>query len=94
MSNTYKTESTIRTCVLCRTRTDAVWTWQPFGPEEDPRHAFTWPGNHYRGFPALTVCNECRFRIAGRQEELSFQYKGRRYLYSAATGEVKTCQPL
>jgi hypothetical protein len=50
----------MRRCVCCRDEADDI-LWQPFGPAPTPteRSAFTWPGAHTRGFPALPLCETC-----------------------------------
>jgi hypothetical protein len=46
---------------------------QPFGPDE--QIVFTTPGSHYRGFPAIGVCDSCKQNIqAGRGA--TFRYRG------------------
>jgi DNA-binding XRE family transcriptional regulator len=48
-------------CKVCKT-TEAVWAWQPFGPNETPL-CFTTLGSHYRGFPVIKVCDDCHSDI-------------------------------
>ena len=45
-------------CTICK-QNEATWTWQPFGPDESP-NLFVLPGNHYRGFVAIKVCDNCK----------------------------------
>lgn len=65
-------------CQLCGEKQSECWLWQPFGPHESPRDAFAYPGYHYRGFPALKVCDTCKGEIANG-EPVYFTYKGTRY---------------
>jgi len=69
-------------CVTCGKREIASdgWTWQPFGPD-DKIAAFTTPGYHYRGFPALHVCDDCK-RAIQNGETVVFRHK--RGLYRAS----------
>jgi hypothetical protein len=61
-------------CTICKERA-REWTWQPFGP--DTSHlSFTTPGSHYRGFPALAVCEYCKRLIEmGGKGSIIFRYK-------------------
>ena len=45
-------------CQVCR-HADAEWSWQPFGPDENPL-SFALIGSHYRGFPVVKVCDFCK----------------------------------
>lgn len=45
-------------CKICKSR-DAEWSWQPFGPGETS-NLFATPGSHYRGFPVVKVCDDCK----------------------------------
>ena len=60
-------------CAICGNKKEG-WTWQPFGPEEG-LNCFTAPGHHYRGFPALHCCDECKQAIQ-RGDPASFKYQG------------------
>ena len=71
-------------CCVCRQ--PHHWAWQPFGPGESPR-SFMTPGSHYRGFPVLMVCEECRKRIKAGQET-AFVYKKVPYVYTGTTDTV------
>lgn len=64
-------------CELCGDN-EAVSAWQPFGPDEVPRDAFTALGSHYRGYPILKVCHDCKGEIQNG-EPMVFDYKGRTY---------------
>ena len=74
-------------CVTCGKSEIASngWTWQPFGPD-DKIASFTTPGYHYRGFPALHVCDACK-GIIETADAIRFHYKGQGYL--AEQGQVK-----
>lgn len=50
-------------CTAVECRDFAVWGWQPFGPDFDNRLTFTTLGSHYRGFPVIKVCDECKRKI-------------------------------
>jgi hypothetical protein len=64
-------------CQICKVN-QSSWIWQPFGPAEDA-FLFTFPGSHYRGFPAIKVCDDCR-GIIQKNEPVDFYYKGRHYI--------------
>ena len=49
-------------CQVCKAR-EAVYSWQPFGPDDNARAAFTTLGSHYRGFPAIKTCLVCHDEI-------------------------------
>jgi len=59
-------------CAACLS-TPATWTMQPFGPD-DERITFTLPGSHYRGFPAIGVCDACKQLVQAGQR-VAFVYK-------------------
>lgn len=61
-------------CEVCRAQ-GAAWAWQPFGPDEDAKSAFSTLGSHYRGFPVVKVCDECKEKVQAGQT-VSFTYKG------------------
>lgn len=75
-------------CVTCgKTEiADDGWTWQPFGPGE---HAllFSFPGGHFRGFPALHVCDDCKQAIK-RGEIVTFKYRGKVYRFAGQVMEA------
>ncbi len=66
-------------CCCCGT-SNAEIAWQPFGPADNCRddESFMAPGFHYRGFPVLRVCDDCRGQL-GNGEWLSFTYKGKQW---------------
>ena len=72
-------------CQACRTN-DRVWTWQPFGPDETTL-CFTTLGSHYRGFPAIGICDTCRTRVINGRPALLFTYKNTNYF--SLNGEIK-----
>ncbi len=45
---------------------------------EDSRETFTVPGWHYRGFPAIPLCDQCKEKIQAG-ETVQFSYKGVTY---------------
>ena len=59
-------------CASCQK--DAVWAWQPFGPGEDAL-VFTALGSHYRGFPVVKVCDECKQTAQKGRPGVLFNYK-------------------
>jgi len=64
-------------CRVCKL-SEAEWAWQPFGPDEGIG-SFALLGNHYRGFPVVKICEQCKDDIqAGLPME--FEYKGTRYI--------------
>lgn len=63
-------------CQLCKA--PALWSWQPFGPDESPL-SFAVPGNHYRGFAVVKVCDECKASIESGNESILFTHKGESY---------------
>lgn len=64
-------------CRICKNE-EALWSWQPLGPAEDSRETFTAPGFHYRGFPVIPVCDDCKQNIQGG-DEVQFDYKSITY---------------
>jgi len=53
-------------CQCCK-KQEATWAWQPFGP--DPTlYLFCELGWHYRGFPSIRVCDECKKLISWASE--------------------------
>jgi hypothetical protein len=67
----------MRKCAMCGLKRECAWTWQPFGPGDDP-NCFVAPGSHYRGFPALPCCETCKmhYQFGGVAH---FTYKGKRF---------------
>ncbi len=63
-----------------------MWSWQPFGPSEGG--SFVAPGSHYRGFPVVKVCGECKDK-AQKRKQVNFSYQGT--LYTFVDGVVATC---
>ena len=59
-------------CRICR-EDEETWAWQPFGPSDTP-NSFTLPGNHYRGFAVIKVCDDCK-RLFQAGNALVFKYK-------------------
>lgn len=78
-------------CSVCKSET-AIFSWQPFGPDESPLH-FTTLGAHYRGFPIIKVCNSCHTKIANAvvRPELygGFEFSYRRTSYVLIGKEIK-----
>ena len=56
---------------------EAIWAWQPFGPDENPTSCTTL-GNHYRGFPVIKICDMCHDDLLNNIG-LVFTYKGTGY---------------
>ena len=66
-------------CQICK-HEDAIFAFQPFGPDEQPHIFMMELGWHYRGFAVIKVCGACHDWIAeGRP--VDFMYKGKRYIY-------------
>jgi len=84
--NTPRKVSAIAKCQICR-RAVAEWTWQPFGPSDDFTCAFTALGSHYRGFPAVKTCENCRQQI--KTERVIFTYRHNGYVTNPATGAIE-----
>jgi len=66
-------------CAICR-HARTIHAFQPFGPDDKP--LFTALGSHYRGFPVIPVCDECKQRILSGAP-YSFTYQGDIYTASA-----------
>lgn len=67
-------------CSICHLNR-SVYLWQPFGPDESPL-LFARPGYHYRGFPTVRVCEDCRRRILeGKPVRVELIRKGETWLY-------------
>jgi hypothetical protein len=58
-------------CAICY-KNQGDWAWQPFGPDE--QDTFTLSGNHYRGFPVVKVCDECKKQVEAGESVL-FRYR-------------------
>ncbi len=69
-------------CAICKTE-EAIWAWQPFGPDPDPVGTFAGLGNHYRGFPVIKVCELCRIEIRKDGTHVEFDHKGTHYIMDA-----------
>ena len=72
-------------CNSCK-QNDTVWAWQPFGPDESI-YCFTALGHHYRGFPAVGICDDCKETVLAGIPGVIFTYKNKGYY--ALAGEVK-----
>ena len=60
-------------CRVCRSK-EAEWAWQPWGPGKE-NDTFTLPGSHYRGFPIVKICTDCKERIQ-KGAAVTVIYKG------------------
>jgi hypothetical protein len=63
-------------CKTCNTD-EPIWAWQPFGPDDKGITALL--GSHYRGFPVIPICNQCK-SDADAGIPLEFIYKKERYI--------------
>jgi hypothetical protein len=63
-------------CQICKKSTVA-WAWQPFGPDSYIQRCTTL-GSHYRGFPVIKICDNCRdsMMVYGG---INFNYKNKPY---------------
>ena len=66
------------TCQTCNIN-EAIWAWHPFGPADDDDHCFTTLGSHYRGFPIVKVCDECKRDIENGSPK-EFEIRGKRFI--------------
>jgi len=73
-------------CLICSSET-VLWAWQPLGPDMTA-NLLVRPRYHYRGFPALPLCEDCA-QVVRDREKLLFVYRGQRCLYRFAV-----CIPL
>lgn len=64
-------------CQCCKEQ-EAEWSWQPFGPGIGTEGVFTLPGSHYRGYPVIKICSECK-AIIQHGTAVHFTYKSTRY---------------
>lgn len=64
-------------CQVCKCD-EAIWAWQPFGPDESSK-SFAVLGSHYRGFPAIKICDDCH-KLIEAERPVEFTYRGQRYL--------------
>ena len=78
----------MRKCQSCR-KGEALWAWQPFGPDESLQ-SFTALGSHYRGFPVITICDECKGKVQSRHD-VAFTYRKVPYLAAGALQKVLPC---
>lgn len=46
----------MRKCAIVDCKEEATYIWQPAGPGETP-NLFVRPGYHFRGFPAVPICD-------------------------------------
>lgn len=60
-------------CQVYQCKNQSTWTWQPCGPAETP-NCFVLPGNHYRGFAAIHICDDCKEKYEN-SNNLTFSYK-------------------
>lgn len=65
-------------CQCCKGQ-EVEWSWQPFGPGIGTEVVFTLPGSHYRGYPVIKVCSDCKAIIQHGTAPVHFTYKGTRY---------------
>lgn len=68
----------MKKCQICK-QNERTWTWQPFGPDESPTGSFSVPGSHYRGFPTIGVCDDCKENIENGVET-HYTYRGQEYI--------------
>ncbi len=64
-------------CQCCKNE-EAIWAWQPLGPDDNPA-SYTLLGGHYRGFPVIKVGDACKTAFTSG-DEVSFLYKKTRYI--------------
>jgi len=90
---------TTRKCSVCKSG-EVVWAWQPFGPDDSVK-SFMFPGEHYRGFPVIMICDHCKEEIE-RRGHFIFAYKGEHYMayptqnrveHIANWKELQACAP-
>ena len=79
-------------CRICHAPRSAIWLWQPCGPSDRIDDAFACPGYHYRGFPAIPVCDTCRGKIKAG-EPVTFTYKGRSFVTVPAENIIEEARP-
>lgn len=72
-------------CKLCRTAADFLWSWQPFGPDQNSL-SFALPGYHARGFAVVKTCDDCKRRMEAG-EKIEFIFKGRRYRWDGSAAQ-------
>ena len=69
-------------CAICGHLFGWMWSWQPFGPDDDIRKAFAFPGHHYRTFWVVKVCEGCKRDIQNGCTA-KFESHGNTYAYDA-----------
>lgn len=79
-------EAGMTKCQVCGHNFYFTMIWQPFGPAEHPR-LFTFRGDHFRGFPALTICENCKLDVEVNGT-VEFSYKGKRFVAIGDTDRV------
>lgn len=70
-------------CKVCNENKDYLNSWQPFGPS-DSTLCFSLAGSHYRGFPTIKCCDDCK-KLLENGESVTFTYKGRIYVANDLT---------
>lgn len=66
-------------CQICK-KEPVTWSWQPDGPDPDPRKAFVLPGNHYHHFLVVKVCDHCKEAIQAGST-VGFIHQKQRYIH-------------
>jgi hypothetical protein len=64
---------TRKRCKVCGQLVAFGYSWQPCGPSDSSRDNFAYPGWHYRGFPVVFICEDCKERIE-RGDTVTFEY--------------------
>jgi len=75
----------VRKCQICK-ENEYVWIWQPLGPDEDVKESFCLPGGHFRGFPTIAVCPQCKVDIQ-TGKETRYTYQGTEYIVNQDQAE-------
>lgn len=57
---------------------EPTWAWQPFGPHPTG-DSFQFLGSHYRGFPVIKVCVDCKKNLQNGAP-MEFNHKQQRYI--------------
>lgn len=76
----------MKKCKHCH-KNEAIWAWQPFGPDEDPQSSSRL-GYHTRGFPMIQLCDFC-FDLMCDNTENGFVFLWKRKPYILVNGKVK-----
>ena len=71
----------MKRCQLCQSNMVEIM-WQPFGPGEDAL-CFSFPGHHYRGFPSLGICMDCKEHLRDSSEDITFTYRKKAYVFNS-----------